>query len=194
MNFGLRNITDPLVKKTEFVRCFIKWTNLRGQIAELGADLYMKDWIIPHPDHPNIPHEFLERPFYNTIRNTLLSADWARQHDSNRENASMRANTKGFSSFTSWMEAHNRRLRSMQYHKTDESLKVLMIQKLTKEFRDNLCDCQVSESLPYAEWKKRCKEVEECCPPGPISQHSDSKSRSNNNTTSAKRVQILGEP
>lgn len=107
MNLDLRKITDSATQKNEFVRCFIKWTHLRGQIAELGPELYKKAWIIPHANYPDVPGEFQERPFYDTIRDALLGADWACQYDLNRDNATMRANSRGFSSFASWMEAHN---------------------------------------------------------------------------------------
>lgn len=180
MNLDLRKITDDMTKKVEFTRCFIKWAHLRAQISELGPELYKKEWIIPLPDHPDIPGEFLERPFYDAIRDALLGADWARQYDATRENAHMRANARGFSSFATWMESHNRRLRGTQYHKTDDGLKVLIIQKLTKEFRDDLRDCQVSEALPYVEWKKKCKEVEERRPPGPAVNYNVEKPRNDN--------------
>lgn len=60
MNLDLQNITEATTKKVEFMRCFIKWMHLRAQISELGAKLYRKEWIVPHPDYPDVPGKFLE--------------------------------------------------------------------------------------------------------------------------------------
>ncbi|KAE9398420.1 hypothetical protein BT96DRAFT_940195 [Gymnopus androsaceus JB14] len=55
----------------------------------------------------------------------------------------------------------------MQFHKSDAEIKLLILQKITPRFRDDLCHCQVEESLPYDKWKEKCLVVKERHPPSP---------------------------
>ncbi|KAE9405907.1 hypothetical protein BT96DRAFT_934639, partial [Gymnopus androsaceus JB14] len=158
-----RSITDEAVKKKEFVRGFMKWNNLH------------KPWIEKHPDQPESSKDYLSRPFFDEIRNHILGSDWARLHDLKRDGFVMLHDARGFSKLCTLMESHNRSLRGTQFHKPDEVLQALIIQKLPEKFRADLVDCEVSEQLPYVEWKKECQGVERRRPPGGPSYASEQK-------------------
>ncbi|KAE9409913.1 hypothetical protein BT96DRAFT_912836 [Gymnopus androsaceus JB14] len=166
INHDERSITDDAVKKKDFVRGFMKWNNLRDIIAEIEPDLEDKPWIEKHPDQPESSKDYICHPFFDEIRNHILGSDWARLHDLKRDGYVMQHEPRGFSKLCTLMESHNRSLRGTQFHKPDEVLQALIIQKLPEKFRADLVDCEVSEQLPYAEWKKVCQGVERRRPPG----------------------------
>ncbi|KAE9406017.1 hypothetical protein BT96DRAFT_1059413 [Gymnopus androsaceus JB14] len=144
-----------------------KITNELEKKQEQSAwELYEK-WIVKHPDFPDSKTEFLERPFFDAIRDQILGLDWACLHDELKKGYRMLPNAKGFSNLCTLMESHSRMLRDTQYHKDDEVLKVLVGRKLPPRFRADLRDCEVAENLPYAEWKKQSRTVERRRPPGP---------------------------
>ncbi|KAJ3978987.1 hypothetical protein F5890DRAFT_1478896 [Lentinula detonsa] len=163
-NLEDRNITDVAVKKKEFIRCFAKWCNLKDVLAEISLQLVEKSWI-ELDDSSADPDDFVCRPFFDTIRDKILGKDWARTYDLKRDKFVMLADPLGFSKLVTLMETHNRRLRGTMYHRSNEVLQALIMQKLPDKFRADLRDCKVSEQLPYAEWKAACKDVEERRPP-----------------------------
>ncbi|KAE9384880.1 hypothetical protein BT96DRAFT_1007629 [Gymnopus androsaceus JB14] len=140
------SITDDTVKKKDFIRD--------------------KPWIEKHPDQPKSSKDYICCPFFDKICNHVLGSDWAHLHDLKRDGYVMRHEPRGFLKLCTLMESHNRSLRGTQFHKPDEVLQVLIIQKLPEKSRADLVDCKVSEQLPYAEWKKECQGVERHCPPG----------------------------
>ncbi|KAJ3748867.1 hypothetical protein DFH05DRAFT_1456812 [Lentinula detonsa] len=123
-----------------------------------------KDWVKLNGTGSN-PEDFACRPFFDAIRDKILGNDWARVYDMKREKYFMLADPTGFSKLVTLMETHNRRLRGTMYHRSNEVLQTLIMQKLPDKFRADLRDCKVSEQLPYAEWKLACKDVEEHRPP-----------------------------
>ncbi|KAJ3734048.1 hypothetical protein DFJ43DRAFT_1038133 [Lentinula guzmanii] len=150
--------------KKEFLRCFAKWGELKDSLAEISLALVGKSWIeLPVPS--NDPDDFTCRPFFDTIRDKLLGKDWVRVYDMKRDRYHMLADPLGFSKLVTLMETHNRRLRGTMYHRSNEVLQTLIMQKLPDKFRADLRDCKVSEQLPYTEWKIACKDVEERRPP-----------------------------
>ncbi|KAJ3711100.1 hypothetical protein DFJ43DRAFT_1169154 [Lentinula guzmanii] len=163
-NLEDRDITDVAVKKKEFIRCFAKWCNLKDVIAEISPQLVDKSWV-ELSDSSTDPDDFTCRPFFDTIRDKILGKDWARTYDLKRDKFVMLADPLGFSKLVTLMETHNRRLRGTMYHRSNEVLQALIMQKLPDKFRADLRDCKVSEQLPYAEWKAACKDVEERRPP-----------------------------
>ncbi|KAE9384463.1 hypothetical protein BT96DRAFT_1008052 [Gymnopus androsaceus JB14] len=175
LNCSRRKLTDEDEIKKEFVACFMKFANLRDIVDGIGPKLYLLAWIELNPAYPNLPNEFLKRPFFDAIRNAILGCEWARIYDAKKDNYVMRATSQGFGDLAKLMEAHNKRLRGTQFHKSDAEIKLLILQKITPRFRDDLCDCQVEDSLPYDEWKEKCLVVEERRPPGPPAYANDSK-------------------
>ncbi|KAJ3731339.1 hypothetical protein DFJ43DRAFT_1040108 [Lentinula guzmanii] len=163
-NLEDREITDETLKKKEFLRCFAKWASLKDILAEISDTLTNKDWITLNGTGSN-PDDFACRPFFDTIRDKILGNDWARLYDMKREKYVMLADPTGFSKLVTLMETHNRRLRGTMYHRSNEVLQTLIMQKLPDRFRADLRDCKVSEQLPYSEWKVACKDVEERRPP-----------------------------
>ncbi|KAJ3793194.1 hypothetical protein GGU11DRAFT_852840 [Lentinula aff. detonsa] len=163
-NLEDREITDENLKKKEFLRCFAKWSSLKDILSEISDTLTDKDWVKLNGTGSN-PEDFACRPFFNAIRDKILGNDWARVYDMKREKYFMLADPTGFSKLVTLMETHNRRLRGTMYHRSNEVLQTLIMQKLPDKFRADLRDCKVSEQLPYAEWKLACKDVEERRPP-----------------------------
>ncbi|KAJ3987748.1 hypothetical protein F5890DRAFT_675883 [Lentinula detonsa] len=163
-NLEDREISDEGVKKKEFLRCFAKWGNLKDTIAEISHTLASKAWI--EVDETSVDSEdFISRPFFDTIRDKILGNDWARVYDLKREKYVMISDATGFSKLVTLMETHNRRLRGTMYHRSNEVLQTLIMQKLPEKFRADLRDCKVSENLPYGDWKTACKDVEQRRPP-----------------------------
>ncbi|KAJ3779854.1 hypothetical protein GGU10DRAFT_337671 [Lentinula aff. detonsa] len=163
-NLEDRDITDEALKKKEFLRCFAKWSSLKDILSEISDTLTTKDWIKLNGTGSN-PDDFACRPFFDAIRDKILGNDWARMYDMKREKYVMLADATGFSKLVTLMETHNRRLRGTMYHRSNEVLQTLIMQKLPEKFRADLRDCKVSEQLPCAEWKVACKDVEERRPP-----------------------------
>ncbi|KAJ3732409.1 hypothetical protein DFJ43DRAFT_1154419 [Lentinula guzmanii] len=163
-NLDDRDITEEAAKKKEFLRCFAKWGELKDSLAEISLALVGKSWIELSASSDD-PDDFACRPFFDTIRDKLLGKDWARIYDLRRDRYHMLADPLGFSKLVTLMETHNRRLRGTMYHRSNEVLQTLIMQKLPEKFRADLRDCKVSEQLPYAEWKIACKDVEERRPP-----------------------------
>ncbi|KAJ3978760.1 hypothetical protein F5890DRAFT_1479081 [Lentinula detonsa] len=163
-NLEDREITDDSLKKKEFLRCFAKWSSLKDVLSEISQTLANKTWITLSDTSTN-PDDFTCRPFFDTIRDKILGNDWARIYDLKREKYVMLADPTGFSKLVTLMETHNRRLRGTMYHRSNEVLQAMIMQKLPDKFRADLRDCKVSEQLPYAEWKEACKDVEERRPP-----------------------------
>ncbi|KAJ3792211.1 hypothetical protein GGU11DRAFT_750357 [Lentinula aff. detonsa] len=178
-NLEDRDISDEATKKKEFLRCFAKWSVLKDTIAEISQILAGKAWIEVDAACTD-PEDFTCRPFFDAIRDKILGKDWARAYDLKREKYVMLPDPTGFSKLVTLIEIHNRRLRGTMYHRSNEVLQALIIQKLPEKFRADLRDCKVSEDLPYADWKIACKDVEERRPPiGPsvayMSRRSDSR-------------------
>ncbi|KAJ3744308.1 hypothetical protein DFH05DRAFT_1173685 [Lentinula detonsa] len=163
-NLEDREISDENAKKKEFLRCFAKWANLKDTIAEISHTLASKAWIEVDEASVN-PEDFVSRPFFDTIRDKILGNDWARVYDLKRDKFVMLPDATGFSKLVTLMETHNRRLRGTMYHRSNEVLQALIMQKLPDKFRADLRDCKVSENLPYGDWKAACKDVEERRPP-----------------------------
>ncbi|KAJ3780089.1 hypothetical protein GGU11DRAFT_862096 [Lentinula aff. detonsa] len=163
-NLDDREITEEAAKKKEFLRCFAKWGELKDSLAEISVTLVGKSWI-ELPVTSDNPDDFACRPFFDTIRDKLLGKDWARVYDMKRDRYHMLSDPLGFSKLVTLMETHNRRLRGTMYHRSNEVLQTLIMQKLPEKFCADLRDCKVSECLPYTEWKIACKDVEERRPP-----------------------------
>ncbi|KAJ3735473.1 hypothetical protein DFJ43DRAFT_1151156 [Lentinula guzmanii] len=163
-NLNDREITEEVAKKKEFLCCFAKWGELKDSLAEISLALVGKSWI-ELPVTSDDPDDFACRPFFDTIRNKLLGKDWARVYDMKRDRYHMLPDPLGFLKLVTLMETHNRRLRGTMYHRSNEVLQTLIMQKLPEKFRADLRDCKVSKQLPYMEWKIACKDVEECRPP-----------------------------
>ncbi|KAJ3736435.1 hypothetical protein DFJ43DRAFT_1036271 [Lentinula guzmanii] len=163
-NLEDREISDESAKKKEFLRCFAKWGNLKDTIAEISQTLTSKPWI--EVDETCVdPEDFISRPFFDAICDKILGKDWARAYDLKREKYVMLSDPTGFSELVTVMETHNRRLRGTMYHRSNEVLQTLIMQKLPEKFRADLRDCKVSENLPYGDWKMACKDMEERRPP-----------------------------
>ncbi|KAJ3716251.1 hypothetical protein DFJ43DRAFT_1043399 [Lentinula guzmanii] len=163
-NLEDRGITDEAAMKIEFLRCFAKWSNLKDTIAEISHSLASKSWIEVDA-LSNKPDNFTCRPFFDTIHDKSLGNDWARAYDLKRDKYMMLADAMGFSELVTLMEMHNHWLRGTMYHRSNEVLQTLIMQKLPEKFRADLRDCKVLEKLPYADWKTACKDVEERRPP-----------------------------
>ncbi|KAJ3723528.1 hypothetical protein DFJ43DRAFT_1042001 [Lentinula guzmanii] len=163
-NLEDRDITDEALKKKEFLRCFAKWSTLKETIAEISHSLPSKAWVEVDTSSTD-PDDFTCRPFFDAIRDKILGNDWARIYDLKRDKYVMLPDATGFSKLVTLMETHNRRLRGTMYHRSNEVLQTLIMQKLPDKFRADLRDCKVSENLPYADWKTACKDVEERRPP-----------------------------
>ncbi|KAJ3981845.1 hypothetical protein F5890DRAFT_1476621 [Lentinula detonsa] len=159
-NLDDRGITEEAMKKKEFLRCFAKWSDLKDTLAEISLALAGKSWI-ELPVTSVDPDDFVCRPFFDAIRDKILGKDWARVYNMKRDRYHMLPDPLGFSKLVTSMETHNRRLRGTMYHRSNEVLQTLIMQKLPEKFRADLRDCKVSEQLPYAEWKSACKDVEE---------------------------------
>ncbi|KAE9394865.1 hypothetical protein BT96DRAFT_942887 [Gymnopus androsaceus JB14] len=167
INHDERSITDDAVKKKDFVRGFMKWKNLQDILAEIEPDLEDKPWIEKLPDQPESSKDYVSRPFFDEIRNHILGSDWACLHDLKRDG---------------YVMLHDARVITALYVVLSSTsptkvLQALIIQKLPNKFRADLVDCEVSEQLPYSEWKKECQSVERRCPPGGPAYTSEQKNR-----------------